>query len=250
MNQKQIRNFCIIAHIDHGKSTLADRLLELTHTIDKRTLKQQTLDSMELEREKGITIKLKAVRMKYVDKTPQMDKATEYQLNLIDTPGHVDFAYEVSRSLAACEGAILVVDASQGIEAQTVSNVYKALGANLTIIPVLNKIDLQGSNVEKVSKELEQAFGFKQKEILKISAKTGEGVETLLNEIIKKIPPPSGQENKEFKALVFDTYYDNFLGVVALARVVQGNITQNELSNKNRLAFCATKETCVPKALA
>src|SRR3990167_1776359 len=196
-NIKDIRNFCIIAHIDHGKSTLADRFLELTGTVDKRYLRSQTLDSMELEREKGITIKLKAVRMEY------KLEGTDYQLNLIDTPGHVDFSYEVSRSLAACEGAILVVDASQGIQAQTISNVYKAFDANLKIIPALNKIDLPGINLEKISEDLVSTFGIAAKDILKVSAKTGEGVEFLLKSVIDKIPAPSGSGQAPLQALVF-----------------------------------------------
>lgn len=242
MNQDNIRNFCIIAHIDHGKSTLADRLLEMTGTIDKRVLKQQTLDSMELEREKGITIKLKAVEMNYTH------NGEPYRLNLIDTPGHVDFAYEVSRSLAACEGAILIVDASQGIEAQTVSNIYKALEANLTIIPVLNKIDLAGSNVEKVTDDLMHAFGFQRDEILKISAKTGEGVENLLGEVIKRIPHPTGKEDAPLRALVFDTFYDDFVGVIAMVRIVDGKLDKSDFQQKRKLACLATHETFTPES--
>ncbi len=242
MNQDNIRNFCIIAHIDHGKSTLADRLLEMTGTIDKRVLKQQTLDSMELEREKGITIKLKAVEMNYTH------NGVPYRLNLIDTPGHVDFAYEVSRSLAACEGAILIVDASQGIEAQTVSNIYKALEANLTIIPVLNKIDLAGSNVEKVTEDLVHAFGFQKEEILRISAKTGEGVETLLGEVIKRIPHPTGMEEAPLRALVFDTFYDDFVGVIAMVRIVDGKLEKADFQQKRKLKCLATHETFTPES--
>jgi GTP-binding protein LepA len=237
--QQHIRNFSIIAHIDHGKSTLADRLLELTGTLEKRKMQQQTLDSMELEREKGITIKLKAVRMKY----------KEYQLNLIDTPGHVDFAYEVSRSLAACEGAILVVDASQGIQAQTVSNVYKAIEANLTIIPVLNKIDLEGADVEKISNDLEQAFGFKKEEILKISAKSGEGVPQLLEEIINRIPAPAGSPDKPLRALIFDTFYDDFLGVIALTKIVDGQISTSNIKSREKIKFLATKAVSIPESV-
>jgi len=233
--QEKIRNFCIIAHIDHGKSTLADRFLEITKTVERRKLKEQLLDSMDLEREKGITIKLKAVRMKYEE------KGVEYQLNLIDTPGHVDFSYEVSRSLAACEGAILVVDASQGIQAQTVSNVYKAIDANLTIIPVLNKIDLPASEVEKVSEDLCRTFGFSKNEILHVSAKTGHGVDILLSEIIKRVPAPKGKESLPTRALIFDTFYDEFLGVVAAIKVVDGRfIFTPEDYESNKIKFIAT----------
>jgi len=214
MNQDHIRNFCIIAHIDHGKSTLADRMLEMTGTVAKRLMKAQLLDKMDLEREKGITIKLAPVRMRYRD----------YELNLIDTPGHVDFSYEVSRSLEACEGAILVVDATQGIQAQTLANVYLAIGANLKIIPVLNKIDLPAANVEKVSAEIVGLLGCSKDEILHISAKTGEGVDRLLEEIIKQIPSPRGDTAKPTRALIFDSYYDDYRGVVLYARVVDGQI--------------------------
>lgn len=232
-----IRNFCIIAHIDHGKSTLADRLLEITHTVESRKLQAQQLDSMELEREKGITIKLKAVRMNYIVGD------NEFQLNLIDTPGHVDFSYEVSRSLAACEGAVLVVDASQGIEAQTVSNVYKALDAGLTIIPVLNKIDLPGVDLVQVEDDIIQTFGFKKDELLHVSAKTGEGVEELIKTIIAKVPPAPSHNEKNFRALIFDTYYDDFLGVVAIVRVVEGIITHADVISRRRIKFLATEGT-------
>ncbi len=231
MNQDKIRNFCIIAHIDHGKSTLADRLLEITGTVDKRHMQEQTLDSMDLEREKGITIKLKAVRMEYEG----------YELNLIDTPGHVDFSYEVSRSLAACEGAILVVDATQGIQAQTVSNIYKALDANLTIIPVLNKIDLPAAEIIQVEKDLMSTFGFKSDEIFKVSAKTGEGVEALLDEIIKKVPAPNGSSKAPTRGLVFDSFYDEYLGVVAAVRVMDGSFDAAELGSTSRVKFIASK---------
>ncbi len=222
MEKPYIRNFCIIAHIDHGKSTLADRFLEITKTVEKRKLREQTMDQLDLEREKGITIKLKAVRMNY-----RLD-GKQYELNLIDTPGHVDFSYEVSRSLAACEGAILIVDATQGIQAQTVSNVYKALEANLTIIPVINKIDVKGHQSETVIQDLVDTFGFKKEEILQVSAKTGENVEILLRKIIADIPPPKGEENKPFRALVFDVFFDDYLGVVTIVKIEDGSLRSQD----------------------
>ncbi len=243
MSQQQIRNFCIIAHIDHGKSTLADRFLEITHTIEKRDMKAQTLDSMDLEREKGITIKLKAVRMAY--KSGQ----TDYQLNLIDTPGHVDFSYEVSRSLAACEGAVLVVDASQGIQAQTVSNVYKAIDAGLKIIPVLNKIDLPGSSLEETEQDIVKTFGFKEEEIMRVSAKTGEGIYELLEEIVKRVPAPKGNTDKVARALIFDTFYDEFLGVVAAVKVEDGKFDTQLISKKQKLTYLATKAEATPESI-
>ena len=214
--QDRIRNFCIIAHIDHGKSTLADRLLEITGTIDKRNMTTQVLDSMELEQERGITIKLAPVRMKHVK------DGKEFTLNLIDTPGHVDFTYEVSRSLAAVEGAILLVDATQGVQAQTIANLYLALDQNLEIIPVLNKIDLPAANVETRSKELMKLIGCKEEDILKVSAKTGEGVAELLDVVVDKVSQPRGKEVNATRALVFDSFYDDYKGVVAYVRVIDG----------------------------
>jgi GTP-binding protein LepA len=218
MDQSHIRNFCIIAHIDHGKSTLADRLMELTGTVSARDMKSQLLDSMDLEREKGITIKLAPVRMSY--------KGCE--LNLIDTPGHVDFSYEVSRSLAACEGAILVVDASQGIQAQTLANVYLALNADLAIIPVLNKIDLPAADVPRVSAEIINLLGCDESDILKISAKTGEGVPEVLDAVIEKIAPPQGGVEQSTRALIFDSYYDDYRGVILYTRTVDGSIKKGD----------------------
>ncbi len=216
MKQKNIRNFCIIAHIDHGKSTLADRILELTGAISAFEMKDQLLDNMDIERERGITIKLNAVQLKYTY------QGEEYIFHLIDTPGHVDFSYEVSRSLAACEGAILVVDAAQGIEAQTLANLYLALEHNLTIIPVINKIDLPNANIPKVKKELCDVLGFKEEEILLTSGKTGEGVEHLLEVIINKIEPPKINNEGIPRALIFDSFFDSYRGVVALVKVVDG----------------------------
>ncbi len=219
MNQEQIRNFCIIAHIDHGKSTLADRMMELTSTVEKRDMKSQLLDTMDLEREKGITIKLAPVRMSYKG----------HDLNLIDTPGHVDFSYEVSRSLEACEGAILVVDASQGIQAQTLANVYLALAAELTIIPVLNKIDLPAADVPRVSAEIINLLGCKDEDILKISAKTGQGVIEVLDAVVEKIAPPQGEIEQPTRSLIFDSYYDDYRGVILYVRVVDGSIKKGDI---------------------
>lgn len=212
MTLDHIRNFCIIAHIDHGKSTLADRLLELTDTVAARDMRAQLLDRMDLEREKGITIKLAPVRMRY----------QEYELNLIDTPGHVDFSYEVSRSLEACEGALLVVDATQGIQAQTLANVYLALAAELTIIPIINKIDLPAADVEKTIREIQNLLGCSEEEILQISAKTGLGVETVLTAIVERVPAPDSSSATALRALIFDSYYDDYRGVVLYIRVVDG----------------------------
>ena len=217
MNIKNIRNFSIIAHIDHGKSTIADRILEITKSIDKRELKSQMLDNMDLERERGITIKLNAVSLKYNYNNE------EYILNLIDTPGHVDFSYEVSRSLAACEGAILVVDATQGIQAQTLANLYLALDNNLKIIPVINKIDLPSANIEKVEEELTN-IGFEKNEIIKVSGKTGEGIDKLLESVIENIPSPKGNSNDKLKALIFDSKFDPYRGIVTSVRVFDGKL--------------------------
>ncbi len=217
MKQQRIRNFCIIAHIDHGKSTLADRLLEMTGTVQKRDMKAQLLDKMDLEREKGITIKLAPVRLKY----------KSFELNLIDTPGHVDFSYEVSRSLEACEGALLIVDATQGIQAQTLANVYLAMAAELTIIPVLNKIDLPAADVEAVSAEVMSLLGCDREDILEISAKTGQGVEAVLESIVEKVPAPKSSTAEETRALIFDSYYDDYRGVILYVRVMDGDINKN-----------------------
>ncbi|MBR4745510.1 MAG: GTP-binding protein, partial [Clostridia bacterium] len=212
----KIRNFCIVAHIDHGKSTLADRLLEFTHTVEKRDLQSQMLDSMDIERERGITIKLTPTTMKY------NYKGEEYTLNLIDTPGHVDFTYEVSRSLAACEGAILIVDASQGVEAQTLANVYLALENDLEILPVINKIDLPSADVENARKEIEDVIGLPAFNAPAVSAKDGTNINAVLEQIIEQIPSPKGDEKAPLKALIFDSYYDNFKGAVSLVRVFDG----------------------------
>ena len=263
---ERIRNFCIIAHIDHGKSTLADRMMEMTRTVEKREMKSQLLDSMDLEREKGITMKLAPVRMKYeptaaglfsegfafpakrgqerkldqlAAERPEEKSASEvgtnrplrsvtYDLNLIDTPGHVDFSYEVSRSLQACEGAVLVVDASQGIQAQTLANVYLAMEQDLTIIPVLNKVDLPAADVPRVSKQVINLLGCDESEIIHISAKTGQNVDQVLEAIVERIPAPTGQPDDPTRALIFDSYYDDYRGVILYVRVVDGQIKKGE----------------------
>ncbi|MEG2310477.1 MAG: translation elongation factor 4 [Clostridia bacterium] len=224
MNKERIRNFSIIAHIDHGKSTLADRLLQMTGSVEERKMQEQLLDNMDIERERGITIKSQAVRMKYI-----ADNKEEYILNLIDTPGHVDFNYEVSRSLAACEGAILVVDAAQGVEAQTLANVYLALDNNLEVISVINKIDLPSARVDEVKKEIEDIIGLDASDAPCISAKTGLNVKDVLEAIVKKIPAPSGDDDKPTSALIFDSIYDNYEGALAFVRVVDGTLKKGDL---------------------
>ena len=232
MKIENIRNFCIIAHIDHGKSTLADRLLEYTHTLQQRELKDQILDSMDLERERGITIKAHFVRMEY-----EHIDGEKYIFNLIDTPGHVDFTYAVSRSLAAAEGALLLVDAAQGVEAQTISNLYHAIENDLTIIPVINKIDLPGAQIENVKHQIMELLGCDESEIILTSAKTGQGIEEIIDAIINLIPPPKGSINDPLQALIFDSSFDNYRGVVALIRVFNGEIKEGD-----KIHFFATKE--------
>src|SRR4051812_36234431 len=224
-DQAHIRNFSIIAHIDHGKSTLADRILEMMHTVDPRSMRAQLLDSMDLERERGITIKAQAVRVYYT----AQDGET-YQLHLIDTPGHVDFTYEVSRSLAACEGALLVVDASQGVEAQTLANTYLAVDSGLELIPCLNKIDLPGAEPERVGEEVAELLGEDADAILRISGKTGAGVTEVLEELVQRVPPPSGRAGTDIppRALIFDSEFDQYRGVIAYIRVVDGTFRKGE----------------------
>ena len=232
MKQENIRNFSIIAHIDHGKSTLADRILEITGGVDKHDMKSQMLDSMDLERERGITIKLNAVQLSYNYKNE------DYTLHLIDTPGHVDFSYEVSRSLAACEGAILVVDAAQGIEAQTLANLYLAMSSDLVIIPVINKIDLPNADIPKVLKELKEVLGFNEDEVILCSGKTGQGVEDLIKAVIDRVPAPKINNDAPTRALVFDSHFDAYRGVIALVRVFDGKIT-----SKDTMKMLATKDS-------
>lgn len=233
--QKNIRNFSIIAHIDHGKSTLADRLIEMTGVLSKREMESQVLDNMDIERERGITIKAQAVRMLYTDKDGE-----EYILNLIDTPGHVDFNYEVSRSLAACEGAILVVDSSQGIEAQTLANVYLALDNNLEILPVINKVDLPNARPDEVKKEIEDVIGIPAMDAPCISAKSGLNVEQVLERIITDFPCPKGDVNGKLQALIFDSFYDNYKGAVSHVRIKNGMVKAG-----NEILFMATNKKFV-----
>ena len=229
----QIRNFCIIAHIDHGKSTLSDRLIEMTQTVERRQMKAQLLDSMDIERERGITIKMQAVRLRYFDKNGDL-----YILNLIDTPGHVDFSYEVSRSLAACEGALLLVDAAQGVEAQTLSNFYLALEHDLEIIPVLNKIDLPAAEPEKVLMEIEQVLGIPAEDCLLCSAKTGVGISEILTSVVEKVPAPVVQEETETKALIYDAHYDDYRGVITYVRVMSGVLKKGQ-----KVQFMSTQKS-------
>src|SRR5580658_7374557 len=223
ISQANIRNFSIIAHIDHGKSTLADRILETTGALTQREMRAQFLDKMDIERERGITIKAQAVRLSFT-----AEDSNVYELNLIDTPGHVDFSYEVSRSLAACEGAVLVVDSTQGVEAQTLANVYLAIEQGLEILPVLNKIDLPSSDVDRTRAQIEQVVGLDCSEAIAASGKTGVGVRDILEQIVRKVPPPRGEENKALRALIFDSWYDTYRGAVAMVRVVDGTLKKGD----------------------
>ena len=232
MDPRLIRNFCIIAHIDHGKSTLADRLLELTGALTQREMTAQVLDSMDLERERGITIKAKSIRLSYKAKDGQA-----YQLNLIDTPGHVDFSYEVSRALSACEGALLVVDASQGVEAQTVANAFLAARHNLTIIPVINKIDLPAAQPDVVKEQIESVLAIAADDALAISAKSGLGVDKVLEAIVARVPAPRGTADTPLRALIFDSWFDSYRGAVVLVRVMEGRVTPH-----TKIRLCANNE--------
>ena len=231
-----IRNFCIIAHVDHGKSTLADRLLQLTGTISDRDMSAQVLDTMDLEREKGVTIKASAVRMYYT-----ADDKQKYELNLIDTPGHVDFGYEVSRALKACEGAVLVVDATQGIEAQTLANLYQALEADLTIIPVINKIDLPSARPDEVAEDVGSLLGIDALDVLQVSAKDGLNVDQILEAIVTRVPPPKDADDVPLRALIFDSHYDSYKGVIAYVRIIEGSLKSNDV-----LRMFATKVDMKP----